>query len=347
MEEAARAPSVLVRQGVQSCAVPTRLASPRPDRPAPSNDVSRSRLRPPKKSLQLSARLPLDSTAISLMVVLAMLWGLQQVAIKFALVSVSPVTQAAIRSGVAMLLLAGWARWRGIALFNRDGTLPAGVIAGLLFGAEFILIYAGLEHTAAARMVVFVYLAPVLTALGLAWFVPGERLTGIQWAGVLLAFAGLVVAFADSFSAPGRATLRGDLYGVIAAALWAATTVLIRSTRLAAARAEKTLFYQLAISAVLLAFAAIAMEESGVTRVDTTVVVSLVFQSVVVAFASYLTWFWLLTRYLAARLAVFSFLSPMFGVTFGVLILGERLSGSFVLAALLVALGIALVNLRR
>jgi drug/metabolite transporter (DMT)-like permease len=294
-----------------------------------------------------AVRQPLDSTAISLMLVLAMLWGLQQVAIKLALADASPVAQAAIRSIVATALLALWARWRGIALFDRDGTLGAGLIAGLLFGAEFILIYAGLEHTAAARMVVFVYLAPVLTALGLAWFVPGERLSGIQWVGVLLAFGGLVVAFADSFSAPARTTLRGDVYGVIAAVLWAATTVLIRSTRLSAARAEKTLFYQLAISGLLLPFASYALGETGVTHIDMTVISSLLFQSVVVAFASYLTWFWLLTRYLAARLAVFSFLSPMFGVTFGVLILGERLSGSFVLAALLVAAGIALVNLRR
>ena len=295
----------------------------------------------------LAARQPLDSTAVGLMLLLAMLWGLQQVAIKLALVGASPVAQAAIRSIIATVLLTGWARWRGIALFDRDGTLTAGLIAGLLFGAEFVLIYAGLEHTAAARMVVFVYLAPVLTALGLAWLVPGERLSGIQWAGVMLAFGGLVVAFADSFSVPGRTTLRGDLYGVVAAVLWAATTVLIRSTRLSAARAEKTLFYQLAVSALLLPAASIALGESGVTHVDATVLVSLVFQSVVVAFASYLTWFWLLTRYLAARLAVFSFLSPMFGVTFGVLILGERLSSGFVLAALLVASGIALVNLRR
>jgi drug/metabolite transporter (DMT)-like permease len=281
------------------------------------------------------------------MLVLAMLWGLQQVAIKLALAGASPVAQAAVRSIVATVLLFGWARWRNLTLFDRDGTLWAGLIAGVLFGAEFILIYAGLEHTAAARMVVFVYLAPVLTALGLVWWVPGERLSGIQWVGVLLAFGGLVVAFADSFAVPGRTTLRGDLYGVIAAVLWAATTVLIRSTRLAQARAEKTLFYQLAVSAALMPVASVMLGEAGVTDLNTTVIVSLIFQSVVVAFASYLTWFWLLTRYLAARLAVFSFLSPMFGVTFGVLILGERLSSSFVLAALLVASGIALVNLRR
>lgn len=294
-----------------------------------------------------ATRLPLDSTAIGLMLVLTMLWGLQQVAIKLAMHGVSPVTQAAIRSGVATLLIGGWARWRAIPLFDRDGTLPAGIAAGLLFGVEFVFIYAGLEHTAAARMVVFIYLAPVLTALGLAWLVPGERLGGLQWAGVLLAFGGLVVAFADGFSVPGRTTLRGDAYGAIAAALWAATTVLIRSTRLAQARAEKTLFYQLAVSALVLPAASLWLGEAGLTHVNAGIAASLVFQSVVVAFASYLTWFWLLTRYLAARLAVFSFLAPMFGVAFGVLILGETLSSRFLLAALLVGGGIALVNVRR
>lgn len=291
-------------------------------------------------------RQPLDTTAVGLMLLLAMLWGLQQVAIKLALHGASPVAQSAVRSIVAAVLLLGWARLRGIALLARDGTLFAGLAAGILFGVEFVFIYAGLAHTAAARMVVFVYLAPVLTALGLAWFVPGERLNAAQWAGVLLAFAGLLAAFADGFTVPGRATLRGDLYGVIAAALWAATTVLIRASALAAARAEKTLFYQLGVSALLLPAASWLLGESGITRLDATVLASLAFQSVVVAFASYLAWFWLLTRYLAARLAVFSFLTPLFGVAFGVLILGERLSPQFALAAVLVGAGIALVNRR-
>ena len=295
----------------------------------------------------MSARHPLDFNACALMIVLTMLWGMQQVAIKLAVHGVSPVMQGAIRSIVATVLLVGWARWRGIALVRSDGTLAAGLAAGALFAGEFFFIYFGLGHTAAARMVVFIYLAPVLTALGLAWFVPGERLTPVQWAGVLLAFAGLTAAFADGLSAPGRATLLGDVCGVIAAALWAATTVLIRSTKLAHAAATKTLLYQLAVSALLLPFASVALREPGVVVLDRITVASLAFQSVVVAFASYLAWFWLLTRYLAARLAVFSFLAPLFGVAFGVLILGERLNSSFAVAAVLVGAGIALVNLRR
>jgi drug/metabolite transporter (DMT)-like permease len=294
-----------------------------------------------------STRLPLDARAYATLLVCTMLWGLQQVAIKLALPVVSPLTQAAIRSALATVLLLGWARWRGIGLFDRDGTLAAGVAAGALFALEFCFIYSGLARTSASRMVVFIYLAPVLTALGLALAVPGERLAPLQWAGVLLAFSGLVAAFADGFGADGRSTLLGDAFGVIAAALWAATTVLVRASSLARVSAEKTLLYQLAVSALLLAVVAWALGEPGVIRVDAVAVGSLLFQGVAVAFASYLAWFWLLTRYYAGRLAVFSFLAPLFGVAFGVLLLGERLSPTFAVAALMVGAGIGLVNVRR
>lgn len=292
-------------------------------------------------------RLPLDGRAYATLLACTMLWGLQQVAIKLALPAVSPLAQAAVRSMLATVLLLGWARWRGIRLFDRDGTLAAGLLAGALFAGEFCFIYSGLAHTTASRMVVFVYLAPVLTALGLALAVPGERLAPAQWAGVLLAFAGLAVAFADGFGAGDRGTLLGDAFGVIAAALWAATTVLIRASSLARIAAEKTLLYQLAVSALLLPLAAWGVGEPGVVRLDALAVASLLFQGVVIAFASYLAWFWLLTRYYAARLAVFSFLAPLFGVLFGVWLLGERLSPTFALAALMVGAGIGLVNLRR
>jgi drug/metabolite transporter (DMT)-like permease len=294
-----------------------------------------------------SNRLPLDARAYALLLACTMLWGLQQVAIKLALPAVSPLTQAGIRSTLAAALLLGWARWRGIPLFGRDGTLGAGIVAGVLFGAEFFFIYGGLAHTTASRLVVFVYLAPVLTALGLALWVPGERLARLQWAGVLLAFVGLVTAFADGLAAPGRSTLLGDAFGAVAALLWAATTVLIRASPLARIAAEKTLLYQLAVSALLLPLAAWAIGEPGIVRIDAVAAGSLLFQGVAVAFASYLAWFWLLTRYYAGRLAVFSFLAPLFGVAFGVWLLGERLSPTFALAALMVGGGIGLVNFRR
>lgn len=277
------------------------------------------------------------------MVLLCFIWGLSQVTTKLAAEGVSLVTQAALRSVVAAVLLFGWMRMRRMPLFERDGTLRAGILAGLLFGGEFVFIFVGLGHTDAARMVVFIYLAPCFAAVGLAWFVPGEKMNAKQWAGVVTAFGGLVLAFADAFST-SRSTLLGDLCGLVGGVLWAATTVLIRATRLATISAGKTLFYQLAVSAVMLALLAVAFGEPGVTKLTPVVVLSLAYQCVIVAFASFLAWFWLLTRYLASRLSVFSFLTPLFGVAAGVILLGEPVTAAFLGAAVLVGAGIFLVN---
>jgi drug/metabolite transporter (DMT)-like permease len=290
-----------------------------------------------------SHRMPLDAGAYSLMVLLTALWGFQQVTIKVIADDVSLVAQAAIRSILATALLLAWARLRRIPLFERDGTLKAGLLAGLLFAVEFVFIYGGLAYTNASRMVVFIYLTPVLTALGLHLLIPGERLHAGQWLGVLVAFGGVVLGFFNS----GENTLIGDLCGVVAAFFWSATTVLIRATRLAQASATKTLFYQLAVSAALLPVFSFLLREPGITALTPLALASLAYQGVIVAFLSYLAWFWLLRRYLAARLSVFSFLAPMFGVLFGVAVLGEPLGSQFAIAACLVAGGIVLVNRRR
>jgi drug/metabolite transporter (DMT)-like permease len=280
------------------------------------------------------------------MVALTALWAFQQVTIKWIAGEVSFVMQAAIRSILATLLLLAWARARRISLFGRDGTLGAGLLAGLLFAGEFVFIYGGLAYTNASRMSVFIYLTPPLTALGLHFVVRGERLSALQWLGVGIAFLGLFLAFAEGFFSAQRMWI-GDLCGIIAAVLWASTTVLIRATRLSHASASKTLLYQLGVSAVVLPIASIAMGERGVVSLSPVALASLAYQGVIVAFASYLAWFWLLTRYLAGRLSVLSFLTPMFGVLCGVVFLREPLTGYFAFAAVLVAAGIVLVNLRR
>ena len=277
-----------------------------------------------------------------MMLLLAMAWALQQVAIKLAAPHMPLLMQAAVRSSIATALLLGWAALRGIGLWQRDRTFWPGVIAGVLFGLEFALIYGGLAYTTAGRMIVFLYLAPCFTALGLAPFLPAERLGVPQWAGVALAFAGVAIAFGDSSAGP-RAYI-GDLCAVAAALLWASTTVLIRTTDLARVTATKVLFYQLATSAVVLWLVTAATGDATPQAPNALVIVSLAYQSIVVAFASYLLWFWLLTRYLASRLSVFSFLTPLFGVAFGVIFLAEPLTARFGAAALLVGAGIALVN---
>ena len=282
------------------------------------------------------------AAAVALMVLLCALWGLQQVAVKVGIAGISPVFQMGLRSAVAAVLVLAWSRWRRLPLFRADGTLGAGLAAGLLFAGEFACIYVGLAYTTASRMIVFLYTAPCFTVLGLHWFVAGERIGPRHLAGVMLAFGGIVLAFAEGWSRGGHWV--GDGMGLLAAIFWAATTVLIRATALAGASAAKVLLYQLSVSAVLAGPLSLLMGEPGIIAATPVVLLALAYQAVVVAFASYLAWFWLLTKYLAGRLMVFSFLTPLFGVAFGVLLLGEGMSALFGLAALMVVAGIALVN---
>jgi len=297
---------------------------------------------------QALSRRPLDATAAGLMVVLCAAWGLQQVVIKLTAPLMGAVLQAGVRSAVAALLVFGFAAWRGTPIWQRDGTLNAGLLAGLLFGAEFFCIFVGLGHTTASRMAVFLYTAPVFTALGLHFAVAGERLHRGKWLGVALAFLGMALAFADGMAAPSAhgSTMLGDALGVLAGALWAATTVVVRGSRLATAPASKTLLYQLAVSAVILLAMALAAGQADNVQINGAVLASLFYQSVLIAFASYLTWFWLLRKYLASRLSVFSFLTPLFGVAFGVVLMHDAVGPRFAVAALLVLSGIVLVNRR-
>jgi drug/metabolite transporter (DMT)-like permease len=291
----------------------------------------------------------LDAGAVGLLLVCCALWGLNQVAAKVALVDVPPLTQAALRSLGATLLLLAWARVRGIGLFERDGSLPGGLIAGALFAAEFACIFLGLQFTSASRMVVFIYLSPFVVAAGMPLIAPGERMSALQWLGLAVAFAGVAWAFAEGFApgaaAPPRQWL-GDALGLAAALLWGATTLVIRGSRLAGAAAEKTLLYQLAVSALALGVAALIAGEAWPARWGRLALGSLAFQTVVVTFASYLTWFWLVRHYPATRLAAFTLLTPVFGLAAGVLLLDEPLTARLVLALIAVVLGLALVNRR-
>jgi drug/metabolite transporter (DMT)-like permease len=290
-------------------------------------------------------RRPVDALALGLMVTLCGLWGFNQVAVKAAAPAISTGLQGALRSAIGLACLVLWALARRTPFASRD-TIASGLVAGALFAGEFAFLYVGLSHTTASRMVVFLYLAPVVTALGLALFVPGERLAPLQWAGVALAFAGVAFAFRGGWAAGASSTWLGDLFGLVAAVLWGATTVFIRASALARASATKTLFYQLLVATLTLPLVSLAVGEPGVMHWSPTAVASLVYQGVIVTFASYLAWFWLLTRYLAGRLAVFSFLTPLFGVAFGVVLLGDPLTPSLLLAAAMVAGGILLVNVR-
>lgn len=293
----------------------------------------------------LSRHSHLDARAVGLLLLCCLLWGINQVAAKAALTEITPLWQAGLRSAVAGLLVWLWSMSRGIRLFEADGSAWGGLLAGLLFAAEFGCIFVGLQYTSASRMVVFIYLAPFVVALGMPWIARGEALSGRQWLGLVLAFGAMAFAFAEGFSAPGTPLQWwGDALGVAAAILWGGTTLAIRATRLSAAPAEKTLLYQLGVSAVALCAAAVFAGEAPPLAWSPRLIGLFSFQAVVVTFASYLAWFWLIRHYAATKLSVFTLSTPLFGLVAGALMLGEGISPRLVAALAALAVGILLVN---
>ena len=286
----------------------------------------------------------LDRSAAALLVVLCAIWGVQQVAVKVAIAGISPVFQAGLRSVGAAVLVWIWSACSGVRLFQRDGTLAAGLAAAALFAGEFALIYWGLTYTAASRGVIFLYTAPFFVALGAIWLLPQERVGAAQWLGMGLAFLGVLTLFGENLLRPAGPAWIGDLMLLGAAVLWAATTLVIKASRLVTARAEKTLLYQLAGSALFLPLVSWGLGEQGVIALTPLVLSSLAFQIVIVAASSYLAWFWLVRHYPATRLSAFSFLTPVFGVLAGSLLLGEPLTPAVLAALTLVGSGIWLAN---
>lgn len=290
----------------------------------------------------------LDSKAVSLVLACCLLWGLNQVATKVALAEIPPLLQAGLRSVGAALLLAAWSRARGIRVWQRDGTLPAGLAAGLMFAVEFGCIFVGLQYTSASRMAVFLYLAPFVVAAGMPFVARSETLRPLQVLGQSAAFAGVVWAFAEGFAKPAAGPMQwvGDALGLAGALLWGATTLLVRASKLSTAAPEKTLLWQLTVSGAALLAGAAAAGEAWPAVLTMHSLVPLAFQTVVVTFASYLLWFWLLRHYPATRIASFTLLTPVSGLLAGALLLGEPVTARLVIALVAVAGGIWLVNRR-
>ena len=288
----------------------------------------------------------LDTLAVSVLLGCCLFWGLQQVLIKATISEIPPMFQASLRLVGATALLGLWCRWRGIALFSRDGSLAAGLLAGALFSAEFACIYLGLQSTTASRLTVFLYTSPFWVALLVPFWVKSEKLRGLQWAGLLCAFVAVVFALREGFGSGPASTARGDLLGLTAGMFWGVTTVVIRASGLTRVSAEKLLFYQLAVGAVALPALSLGMGEAWLWHFSPFAITSLLLQTAVGAFASYLAWMWMLGRYPATQMSTFVFFTPLFALLCGALWLGEAVTPGLLAALATVAVGIMLVNRR-
>jgi len=288
----------------------------------------------------------IDSKATMIITLICFVWGVQQVLLKMVSSDMSPVLQISLRSGIAAFLLIMVMFWRKDKLISKETWKP-GVVAGLLFALEFFLVGEGLRYTTVSHMVIFLYSAPIFVALILHFKIVSERLNRLQWIGIGSAFSGIALSFLWKSEVADAKVINdmlwGDVLAVLAALSWAVTTVLVRTSNLSSAPATQTLLYQLMIGFIVILIAAIMTNQTHFT-LTTSTVSNLIFQGVIVSFGSLLLWFWLLRNYATSELGVFTFMTPMFGICLGVLILNEPLELSFIFGAILVIFGIFLVN---
>lgn len=288
----------------------------------------------------------LDALAISLLLACCLFWGWQQVLVKATLPHIPPVMQVGLRFAVATLFLLAWCYLRGIPIFKGDGLWREGAVVGVLFALEFVCLYVGLQHTTASRLTIFLYTAPFFVALLLPRWVASEQLRTLQWLGMACAFLGVAFAMSGNWNA-AQQTWLGDLLALGAGLFWGLTTIVIRATKLVSLRAEKLLFYQIAIATLCLLPTSVLLGENWVGTFVTMPAFgwgSLIIQAIVGAFASYLAWMWMLGRYPATQLSSFAFLTPVFALLFGAYWLNEPITTSLIAALILVGLGIVLVN---
>jgi drug/metabolite transporter (DMT)-like permease len=291
----------------------------------------------------------LDGVAYGTLVICCLLWGYQQVLVKATMPELAPVFQASVRFLGATLVLMAWCHWRRIPLWQADGSLKIGLMAGTLFAIEFAFMFHALQYTTASRTTVFAYTSPFWVALLVPLWVATERIGKWQWVGLVLAFAGVVIALADGLRGHDSLdplTWKGDLMALAGGLFWGLTTVLIRASGLTKISAEKLLFYQIGMSGLLLPFVSLGLGESWTFRWSAFATGSILLQTVVGAFASYLAWMWLLGRYPATKVAAFVFLTPIFALLIGAFWLSEPITHSLMAGLVLVAMGIVLVNKR-
>jgi drug/metabolite transporter (DMT)-like permease len=283
--------------------------------------------------------------AILVLLVLGLIWGGNLASIKIGAKEIAPIFQAGLRSAIAALCLWAWMLFKGLPVFPGGRATLHGAVLGLMFGGEFALLYVGLNHTLASRAYVLLYTAPFFVALGAHFFLQNDRLSFTKSLGLILAFAGVVTLFSRDLGGASLGYLGGDLLALAAGFLWGSTTIYLKRFLAAKIHPAQTLFFHLFFSAPILFGLSLVMEEKLVWGLSAPTIMAVLYQSVIIAFLSYLTWFMLVHRFPASLLHAFSFFTPLAGVFIsGWLILGEPLSLRLLLALALVCLGLLLVN---
>ncbi len=284
----------------------------------------------------------LDAQGLGILLAVMLLFAVNQVIIKVVNVGLQPVFFAGLRSALAVLFVGGWMWFRGRPPRLSRAVAGPGILMGAAFAAEFMFLFLALDLTTVGKASVIFYSMPVWFALMAHVGLPDERITPVKALGLMFAFAGTALAILTSIGG-GTGSLAGDLCALAAAVGWAATAFLARRPVMRDEGPERQLFWMVLVSAPILLVLS-PLFGPLIRDLQAVHIFWLVVQASIVVTGGFITWLWLFSIYPASTVASFSFLTPVFSLLIGAVFFQESITWMLAVGAVLVAVGIVLVN---
>ena len=282
---------------------------------------------------------------IALALLLAFLWGGNSLAIKVGLQDFPPMALAFLRFVIGLVVIGGWALFRRIPLRLRPGELPRLLLLTTIFILQIICLNTGTLYTSASRSTIFINVYPFFTALFAHFWIPGERLSVTKTLGIVVAFSGVFVTVAPELG-QGETSVIGDII-VLVSGCFLGLRVVVTKLLIQSIHPYRLLAWLLTLSLPFYVVASLVVERGEPMQLTLSAALALLYQGGVIAGFCFLAWTAILERYSASKLVVLFFATPLSGVLFSHLILGDELTLSLLGGAALVAGGIYLVNMRR
>jgi drug/metabolite transporter (DMT)-like permease len=296
----------------------------------------------------VTAHRDLDPRAIGLVLLLSALWGGNTVAIKLGLADAPPLALGWMRFVLGGLCVVAWGWWTRAPFTLRPGEPWPLLGLGALFAAQLGLLNVGTWLSTAGHAAVLVNAYPVHIVVVAHFFVPGDRMTAPKLGGVLLGYGGVLLLFWDqlvSLRLADPRILAGDLVLSLSAFLLGVRHVVL-NRQLQFIHPVKPLLAQVVLGTPLF-IALSAAFEPQTFHFTPRLAGSLFYQGILIAGFNFIALTWVLKRYRPSGVAVLSLTTPIFGVLATAAVLGEPITWTLGLSALLVAGGIALASLRR
>ena len=285
----------------------------------------------------------IDGIAALFLIIFSILLGLNQVLVKLVNEGMHPIFQVALRSTLAIfpILIYCYIRKKKIDFF--DGSFLPGLIAGVLFAIEFILLFTALDYSTVTRVSLIFYTMPVWLTVAAHFLIKNDTLTLNKFIGLIIALIGLIFAIYQPVTNYNIQQFYGDLFSLLASFCWAIIAIMLKTTRLTRSSPETQLLYQLIVSGIILLPITLMLEDF-IRDINNQIILIFSFQVIVIMCLGFIGWLWIMSKYSASSTSSFAFLTPISGVLFGWLMMDDVINEQIFISLFLTCLGIYIIN---